>query len=684
MFLCMSRKISNCVMEEAVNFINNKTKPRYTYCGVVALNGRHTSSMVHILTLKTHPDFIFNLEFNKFYFEWRRKKCQEHNTNVLDVTTKTNAVFCGKRMPWTMITANKESYIHITLSKYREYDVVLFYSTYRPQWLKEFSQRQMVHLNTSHVLHLSWLNIFRKVELHKSYMHVIVDPWMRIAIHVSWNPSAESNTTLVIHDGPGRLSPYIGIFSSNSKTGAFKITTGTFSAFIQLEHQLNEKVNVKIEVVAGLQQFPLCAIDRNSFRISSNKQSNTVCVAKFKARGEAVRGGTETTTNARMKIVKFTYDGPHIIVDDAPHNCQYGGMYIANLIDQSDRMIPICESRQDFVINSRYNQFAVLVVFHRRYSYGDIYAAFFSGSCLTSYLELTNYPDYYFKESFTMDDSIECQVFVCAPQEIEGQKSCNIKLNTPSGAFGTVHLVTTMLDNIFSCVPEFYKSNTENIFHLKTISSEAWPLGKPKLTDVTQSLPLSKYHESIFIYLHNASISFHSVCLENRQRQLMVLFQQSVCQQTVSGKFYISSVDFVQALSKYCFKHKYTIKHHIENASHIIYKEGTGIHAGGVLHTKYGEACPSKCKKYKFVLLVWRRSENSIYEYKADVGDRISTGTLHNGFRLTILPPPSQCACNIGVTMERLEYAITEKYLDFKREKIAILKNGLQHLYSKR
>ena len=63
-----------------------------------------------------------------------------------------------------------------------------------------------------------------------------------------------------------------------------------------------------------------------------------------------------------MKINKFTFDSPHIIVDDAPHDCQYGGMYIANLIDQSDKMIPICESRQNFVIDRRLIKFTVLIV----------------------------------------------------------------------------------------------------------------------------------------------------------------------------------------------------------------------------------------------------------------------------------------------------------------------------------
>ena len=47
----------------------------------------------------------------------------------------------------------------------------------------------------------------------------------------------------------------------------------------------------------------------------------------------------------------------------------------------------------------------------------------------------------------------ECQIYVCAPKEIETQKSCNIKVNTQSSDLGTVLLATALIDNIFSCVP---------------------------------------------------------------------------------------------------------------------------------------------------------------------------------------------------------------------------------------
>ena len=224
--------------------------------------------------------------------------------------------------------------------------------------------------------------------------------------------------------------------------------------------------------------------------------------------------------------------------------------------------------------------------------------------------------------------------------------------------------------------------NTENTFDLKAISSETWPLGKPKLIDVTKTLS-RPFYEHLFLYSYNAWIAFHSVCVKNRQKQLMFFIKRFVCQQTVSGQFVISSVGFTPALPKHCFKHRHIMRHSSMNSSHILYKEETDIQYGGVLYTEYVYPCSSKCKTYRLAVIVWKRQEKRIFEFKVKIGDSISTGILHNGFRLTVIPPSLKCKCKIAVTMERFRNAINEKHV-LKENKISVMETRLGNLYLKR
>ena len=327
-------------------------------------------------------------------------------------------------------------------------------------------------------------------------------------------------------------------------------------------------------------------------------------------------------------------------------------------------MIPLCDSRDDFILYSKLHKMKVLIVFFSGYSAGKIKITLHLGECITTYLELTDYPGYNIHESTVMDDSRICQMYICAPKETEGQGRCIVNvISRVNKAFGTVYALTKVMDTLSSCVPEYYGNISTETARFEATISERWPLGKPEIIAINASVTVDEYFRRVFTYLYNGTIILSDLCPENRQKQLMIRIQQSVCLVTELGHPYVLSVGFIPAMSQACYEALQTIQHYRENASYLIHKESKENNDGGIIKTEYFGPCSTKCRQYQVVLHVLNRRESRIYEHRSYVGEKLSLGFLHNWFRLTVIPPSLGCECDIDVKMRHFEYAhLSEKY----------------------
>ena len=85
--------------------------------------------------------FIVDKNFVVFSFEWRGAECRYHNV-VLKTLTGRNVLYCGVRLPWTMLGEDGTT-LQINLMEYRDYHLVVFYSNYRLKWFHMTSQSQL-------------------------------------------------------------------------------------------------------------------------------------------------------------------------------------------------------------------------------------------------------------------------------------------------------------------------------------------------------------------------------------------------------------------------------------------------------------------------------------------------------------------------------------------------------------
>ena len=68
-----------------------------------------------------------------------------------------------------------------------------------------------------------------------------------------------------------------------------------------------------------------------------------------------------------------------------------------------------------------------------------------------------------------------------------------------------------------------------------------------------------------------------------------------------------------------------------------------------------------KYRNYTFILLIVKKNQSRIEEYRLDVGNTIFLGLIHNGFRLTVQPPVLKCSCDITVLMEPPKHEIIKR-----------------------
>ena len=181
--------------------------------------------------------------------------------------------------------------------------------------------------------------------------------------------------------------------------------------------------------------FPDCNFNGNTAAVSSNRDKNTVFFFKFDTLTEYIGQGIYTAYTA-IYIDTFTFNGPQKLVDDSPHNCHYGGMYISRLIDISHKMVPFCENKYKLYVSGRYVEMAVLIAWYAKYTSGSFDAQFTATSCFVTYLELTHYPNYTKDSSFVYDEPPGCQTFVCASKEEQDQDNCKIIFTTKIMSFG--------------------------------------------------------------------------------------------------------------------------------------------------------------------------------------------------------------------------------------------------------
>ena len=163
---------------------------------------------------------------------------------IIDSAVKLRELFCGKSLPWTMVTSGHKARVNFTISPYANYQASCFYSSYKPHWFDSFAAIHKLNVKSSFVSHLNYFPVFKRLEMDVIKYYLISDPWQVLLIGVSWNVSVGSRTRLVIHDGPGHLSDILVKYTEKSDNKKYYVRSRAFSAMVQITNLQNDTNDV--------------------------------------------------------------------------------------------------------------------------------------------------------------------------------------------------------------------------------------------------------------------------------------------------------------------------------------------------------------------------------------------------------------------------------------------------------
>ena len=116
----MVKYITHCV-----DYFAKPVKVKVTFCGKLAVASRALQAHVYVNLLHRHVVLFKFVVFNLYRtFE----ECGPDNVQLTDVVINQIHTFCGRRIPWSVITTGQEGQLAINVHDNRRSNLLVFYS----------------------------------------------------------------------------------------------------------------------------------------------------------------------------------------------------------------------------------------------------------------------------------------------------------------------------------------------------------------------------------------------------------------------------------------------------------------------------------------------------------------------------------------------------------------------------
>ena len=652
-FLCVKNNLLHCILKRPIDYSRGLTEDVFlpllnsAYCGSIWMREKPIASFTKYIVLQVTTAHNIHLNIVKFHFFLTNPiSCYQHGM-ILSYPNFESENFCGKRIPWSLITNGNTLILLLTVREYKAYDLQLYYSSFLTSWISDISSVSKVYKDDFSYFYITRPHLISpystlNIPSYEYYVMTHPDNYFIIDVISKTNPKGD----LIIRDGPGPLSPIISE-SKYLQITDLQIETSAFWAYIHInffDHSINSDLSLQFTTAYNLRDIPLCKNqDTNIIIARSNIMKNTVCMDTFH----------NTQRYITLNVETFLFSGPNMVTDLSDSVCQYGGF----LLQFNDRIkeFEFCESLNDYAIYTGNYSINFILVWFAEYSHGNFIGFLGESECVSYYPEIDMIP------SGPMS-TYGCAIFVSPALVSENQSLFNIRFGPP--ALGSAAITIKHLNTLSSCEPEYIHMEYEKDFQLsvETVSLYNWPLDIGNIANNTKMSFSRTVEKSFFFnYLYSANISISSGCIPALTRkQLAVIIQRSACVLMPSKIIKHLVMNKIPSLVGFCGYVTYDFTPTgMMTTSYMsfIYHDRGYVYNGHLIHVKYNK-CPNECRKYRYRTFVRSEDENTVLEYTAHVGQATSTGPHHRGFKVAILTPDKLChqhmLCELTLYMDKL------------------------------
>ena len=649
-FICIDRGISHCLWNNQHHYSADQLflPNRITYCGIMAsTRSKHniwTASFerIHVIVAQNKK---IHLQFLIFNFEWVQYECEAHGIVVL-VKPDIN-MFCGKRLPWILLTTGHTAQIAIRALWNKNYNFRITYSHYEPQW------SMTIYKKYSRFEEFILPELVQMTILIVGYdFYLLTAPDETMQIDMGYQYIKDIN--IIFYDGPGEKSDILLEISDAEHSNKTSVLTTAYLAMIRF----NRLTNFTIKMIQLWSIGIMCAM---------NNTDNTINIQSTPS--QPIRCGqysqyTNIERYAILHIYNLSFSGPLILDGEKNINCQYGGLFVVENSGYKNQYI--CENRHNFNIYSDKTNFIFFLVWYPGYSLYSLEAYFMTSSCLGQYTPFVKSLTSSIAHPFIVTDLFHCQIIICTPAITKERSAfCRISISGSDGPVGTAAVLVKQAYSLKQCFD--YATNNAK-FHIRANYTVNWPFGKPRSMLVSRKSFEQFYY--FFLYLNNMTAVFPYVCSESdTHKQLAIRIQIPTCK-IIERATSVNSINQVYSLTAECSDFRHSLIFNFENNSNdtnynkqlnVFQKEGRIKHVGRYINVVYGK-CPVDCRNFTYTLLILDKDKQLIYKYTSPVGAHIFTGYFYHGLKLSITRPLETCgrhpSCEISYSFYKPHYNV--------------------------
>ena len=692
-YQCIHKRLITCITSNKEFETINKNNT-VGYCGQLqVLTNTMVGITIDIQVLEGHVILLNFLEFKIVWFF--QVSCGAHGLTVTDYKLNTLSIFCGKRLPWIMVTFGNRAKIKLQTPTYEDSSLFLFHNLQVLNHIKSFVTQRVIGTGDDISYPLLPIRVVKQFEY--SY-HIFVNPNKFIKLVFFWNSSHAERDTLSLHDGPGLLAKTLVQFNSNSSTGYY---TFKATAFISSIHFLKSTINntVKLDTFAvnyyedtsKLCIFGHAGSDYENeeiiYNTSKENVNNFACVMIFLGKGHVEHN---PPWYPQFKINYFVYTGPTAFTDDISFQCQYGGIFVFFIEnDKPRRMVNICKSVSDYTINSETTIILVVLVWYSGYSHGSLHANIVKHRCSTKYSEFWSLTSSVINViKIGEGDMLSCQHLICHSLRVNKSITYNFLIGQSTEVVGPAEIIIsqmhTLSDYIYTEGNDL--CNGDSVM-LRANKANNWPLNRQK-ERVEGLFKIRKKHVAIihkntFEFLYSAHISIHMCPSTDSQRLGIALTISSpICEIKSPNPIpTMKMMGNVGVISQKCADYAQVFSS--EERAQFFYLPMERPISRVQISVLYKNKCPDTCTQSTVVMQELSADLKKIYEYTANISDTyLMTKLYHRGLRLTFYPTrgTGKCECQLAIAVisqphqphanqkgERVMLVGTEKWIFHKK-----------------
>ena len=251
-YICIQKQLFHCLLR---GIPDPERRSGQLYCGALSLNQHKVVSSDILFFIEVIKRHILHHDVLNFYF--RTSPIISCGAHGLTVSYKgyRSMNFCGRRVPWTMIILSDKSYLYLMTHRYLQFEISLFISSLQNRWINRF-------------LHVKLLPLLRhkhRIIEYSAQYYVVTEPINYI--HLSLFSEGPVNGTIIVHDGPGRLSNTILEINNKDSLGNVIARTSAYWAFVDISTRYNIYILIEIRKTR-IDRKTICT-HRNNVYISS-------------------------------------------------------------------------------------------------------------------------------------------------------------------------------------------------------------------------------------------------------------------------------------------------------------------------------------------------------------------------------------------------------------------------------